>query len=64
MSLDGTNQTTSDVRLESAFGGRAEVGFRIPGASVDQPTEPLLGTLSVYCEHDERVLDAIWRGER
>ena len=34
------------------------------GASVGQPTEPLLGTLSVYCEHDERVLDAIWRGER
>ena len=36
---------------------RAEVGFRIPDASVGQPT------LSVYCEPDERVLDAIWRGE-
>jgi hypothetical protein len=27
-SLPGTNRTTSDVRLESVFGGKAEVGFR------------------------------------
>ena len=27
-SARGTNRTTSDVRLESAFGGKAEVGFR------------------------------------
>jgi hypothetical protein len=28
MSLIGTNRTWRDVRSESAFGGKAEVGFR------------------------------------
>jgi hypothetical protein len=27
-SVIGTNRTTSNVRLESAFGGRAEAGFQ------------------------------------
>ena len=43
--------------LSPLLGEELKVGFRIPGASVGQPT------LSVYCEPDERVLDAIWRGE-
>jgi hypothetical protein len=38
MSLHGTNWTTSDVRLESAFGGNAEVGFGDVRA-VDDPQQ-------------------------
>jgi hypothetical protein len=50
--------------LSPLLGEQRKSDFAFQAHPLGQPTEPLLGTLSVYCEHDERVLDAIWRGER
>ena len=38
----GTSRTWRDVRLESAFGGRAEVGFRRQQAANEVATAPAL----------------------